>query len=397
VTSTELRNLSSETLRPSSPYAVALLWGNAGLLGGASVTALAALPFRPTSGGWDELGWLLVTLAACAAVGALAAAGALWTGLRRCGASRPALTAVAYLPVAVLLAAVTAGVGVLAAPAAAVWLVDGLRRPAQPGYGPGGRLADRRHGLPQRLVLTLVGCALVTAWVLGDIGHRWGGLVHGEVVVWAACLPALVGLPALLLGGRVRWRWIGALVVALCVVAAFAVPGAVADSRPTADRLLREVEALPVPDGAAVTATAQASASWGSFDSAELPVISVVAEPAGAEPGMPVPAALSPDPTGRLPGRHFQQGVVVVDARPATASGERLAREWEERLMADGWKVDEYSLTSTQSPSETYWLPEPARALVDARPHRRLTDGPWRRAVAVPYGDAALLVVSLRP
>jgi hypothetical protein len=405
--------LSASTTTPPTPakervpYGVALLWGNAGLLGGAGAALLAALPLRPVDPqGWDELGWFIATAAACIAFGAIAATVGLWQGLRRAGAERAGVTALVYVPTAVLLAAVTAGVGALAAPAAALWLVSGLsgRRQA-PGYGPGGVVRAPGAALPQRLVLTVVGCALLTWVILHRAGHDLGGQVHGEVLTWLVTLPVLVGLPVLLLRRHVSWQLLAAVVAGGALVSALAVPDAVSGSRPTPERLARDVAALPLPDGGVVTSTAVARTSWGSGfgdGGTPLPVMTVVLEPSGAERGREVPAALRPNSSGLLPGGLDRQpwganAPLPAQRLPATEDGERLALAWEQMLLAEGWTVDQFSLRPGQDANDTYWLPEPARAVVDARLHRRLTDGPWRRAAVLPYGDGALLVVSLRP
>ena len=127
--------------RRRGPYLTALLWGDLGMLAGAATAYLVALPFRPDDDGWDELGWALAALALGAVLGVLFGAVALWRGLRRFEGAHPLATALTFVPLAVLTAAVSAGVGALAAPPLAHWLVvraarlRDSRAGAQDGYG----------------------------------------------------------------------------------------------------------------------------------------------------------------------------------------------------------------------------------------------------------------------
>ena len=126
------------------PYVTALLWGDLGMLAGAATAYLLALPFRPhDDNGWESLGWAIAALALGALLGLVFGAVALWIGLRHARVAHPLATALAFLPLAVLIGVVTAGAGALAAPPLAHWLVvrtSRWRRTAAPatGYGPVG-------------------------------------------------------------------------------------------------------------------------------------------------------------------------------------------------------------------------------------------------------------------
>lgn len=337
-----------------------------------------AAPFYPfdDAGGWDQLGWFVYTALAAVATALVAGAIGVVVGLRRGGHRRTAATALTFVPVALLLAAVTAGVGALAAPAVACWLVAGFAsRPGTAGESadlqqpvPTTRpLRPVRAGLAQRLLVVLVVCGLVTALVLNELGFRLGGRDRSELLVWAACLPVLVVVPVALLRRRVPAAAVAALVAAMATLAALAVPAAVANAHPSPARLFRSVSQLPVPEGYAVAAHQQAVTSGLADAGLDSPgpdrlvlvnVVTIAPVPAAAPA---IPAALRPDDEGRLPwpaGGDLQVLGVDLRSTPAVASSA-------------------------------------VRRVVDARP--RLERGPWVRASAVPVGDGALLVVSVRP
>lgn len=137
--------------RRRGPYRTALLWGDLGMLAGALTAWLWALPFRPEDdGGWDSFGWAIAALALGAFLGLVFGAVSLWHGLRRSGAAHPLATALTFVPLAVLIGTVSAGVGALAAPPLAHWLVVRIARwrarsamtgpePGPMGYGPAGQ------------------------------------------------------------------------------------------------------------------------------------------------------------------------------------------------------------------------------------------------------------------
>ena len=214
----------------SSPLWTATRWGAAGLAGGALLGVLLVLPLRPaTDEGFARLGWLLLVLGAAALLALVGGALAVHRGLRRAGDPLALRTALLLVPVAVLLGAVTAGAGALAAPAVARWLAGGLGRTT--GWGP------PPTGLAQRLVVTAVACLLLLAWALPEAGHALGGRVGGALLTWVAVLPAVVLPPLLLLRGRVPWPALAAGTTAAAALVGLAVPQAVAGARPTPARL----------------------------------------------------------------------------------------------------------------------------------------------------------------
>lgn len=337
--------MTSDT--PRGPYAVASLWGGAGVLAGAAAGVGACLPFYPEHDeGWAQLGWILLTAVVASLLALLAGAVAVHRGLRRAGHDRAGRTALVFVPVALLLGAATAGVGALAAPAGARWLVEGFRRPT--GWAPG------RSGLAQRLVLAVLGVGLATTWTLRRTGYALGGELHGELLVWAACLPVLVAVPVLLLRRQVRLPLLVAGIAVAAALVGAAVPDAVADAHPSAERLADTVAALPVPAGQRVveqrTGVVQDS-GWA------------------------------------LPMTVLSTGGPVPPLRPGLTGDATAARAWEDVLEQEGWVRD--------APGDAYWLARDTGALL--APYARFTQGPWVRATVVPYGDGALVVVSTRP
>ena len=134
--------------RRRGPYLTALVWGDLGMLAGAATAVLVALPFYPhDDDGWEALGWAILVAGLGALLGLVVGAAALWRGLRRSGAAHPLGTTAAFVPLALVLAAFTAGTGALVAPPLAHWLVGSVARrrggrsggsPAALGYGPAG-------------------------------------------------------------------------------------------------------------------------------------------------------------------------------------------------------------------------------------------------------------------
>lgn len=396
--------------RPKAPYVTALLWGDAGMVAGAAVVLLLALPFYPRNDdGWAALGWLLLVVAAGAVAGLVAGTTALWRGLRRSGAAHPRATALTFVPVAVLLGAFTAGVGVLAAPPLAHWLVEGFARrsaarpgvgspagtvgtaaaPSTAGYGPDGYRAPasaaerpRRNGTPQRVLIALVLSALATVVTLDKAGSTLGGELYGELMVWALCLPVLIVLPLLLLGRRLPVAVLAGGIAVLAGLAALAVPGAVENAHPSPARLERLASDLPVPPGQQV----QERAAWradNDITDTPLPVQVLLSGPTGSASSIPL-ALRGPSES---PGQRLA----------ATARGQQAADAWELVLQAEGWEVDEYSGAAYPGSSGSSWLPDAAQSVVDAPRRVRYERGPWVRASVVPYGDGALVVVTTRP
>jgi hypothetical protein len=335
------------------PALTATWWGGAGLLGGAATGVLVLLPLYPEDdSGFEGLGWFLMAMALGALLGLVAGAALLLRGLRRAGAAHPGRTALAFVPIAVLLASVTAGAGALAAPALAHWVVDGFTR--RPGWGP-----VRAGGLAQRLVVTLVVSAGLASWALATLGAELGGRVGGGWLIWAAALPAVVAPPLLLLRAVLPWRVLVAWTGAAALLLALAAPGATRNAHPTPDRLEQIARDLPVPPGQDVTALRSSVLRNISWD---VPVTLL-------STGGPVPALGSP--------------------LPADARGVAAARQWEAVLVEEGW------VRTSQQDTSTYWLPDPARGTLEEQPLYEL--GLWTRAAVVPYHDGALVLLSVRP
>ncbi len=350
-------------------------WTALAVLAGAATAVVVALPFYPRddTSGWAELGWAIYTGLGAIVLGLLAGAVTLWLRLRTARAPDAGQVAVAFLPTAVLLGALTAGLGALLAPPLAWWLVRGLHRPAEPGWGtatddPVDRLTAT--GAWPRLVLAVVVTWLGTWWVLGRAGHRLGGEVHGDLLTFAACLPVLVLVPVALLVRRAWWLAL-ALAAAGMLLTWLAVPGATDSAHLTAERLQHEVEAVGVPDGS----TQQGLEVGGRSDGVEsygyeLPVIAVGAD-------TPVPGGL-------------------VDGNPATTNqgtprGQQVAAEWAQRLDDAGWE---------RTPPDQVvdvWLTPAVTTFVGRAGTQVFELGPWVTAWVVPVGDGAVLYVFTRP
>jgi hypothetical protein len=338
----------------SGPVGTATVWGGAGVLGGAATGVLVLLPFRPdTDERFAELGWLLMMLAVGGALALSAGALLLHRGLTRAGAEHPGGTTLVFLPTAVLLGSVTAGVGALAAPALAHWIADGFARRRE-GWGP-----PRTGGLPQRLIVTAVVSLALASWALNRFGYDPGGRVGGTALAWAAASPTVVLPPVLLLRRVLAWRWIGAGIAVAAALLALAAPQFTAQVHPTPERLEQIVRDLPVPEGQSVDEVRTAVLRDSSWD---IPVTLLSTGGKAPDPGW----AATYDPRG-------------TDA----------ARTWEAVLSDQGW---EPTPSAEVSP---YWLPEPLRSSL--RGHAQYELGLWIRASVVPYGDGAVLVVSTRP
>lgn len=390
--------VGAPTRRPRGPYPTALLWGDAGILAGVAAAVLLALPFYPADDdGWAMLGWAVAVAALAAVLGLGVGAVAVARGLRRSGAAHPVATALSFIPVALLLAAFTAGVGAFAAPAMAHWLVEGFTRRGaarRVGYGPAGYAppsAPARSGLAQRLLVALVVCGLATAYVLSSAGSRLGGAVYGELAVWAVCLPVLVVVPVLLLRSRLPLPVLAGGVAALAALTALAVPGSVESAHPSPARLEQLAGDLPVP----TEQLAVERAAWlgdNYITDTPLPVQVLLTAPAdGAVPDLPA-ALRTAGPVGRGSGASSPAPAPL----PATARGEAAAEGWEQVLVAEGWAVDKHS-TPEYGNANSFWLPDAAQSAVDATGRVRYERGPWVRASVVPYRDGAVVVFSTRP
>jgi hypothetical protein len=395
------------------PMLTASGWGVGAMLLGVTVAVLTMLPFRPdrshgASTGWEDLGWAVLTLLLAVAGALVLGAVGIAVGLRRRRCPRPVVTALTFMPVALLLGAFTHGLGLLLAPAASVWLVDGLARPApdriddEPSRPPdaGPDRAWRRivaGGLVQRLVAVVVVSTLLTGWLLRRVGHELGGELHGSWYVWLACLPVLVLVPTVLLWRRTPWHAVAGIVVVSAALAALSVPGAIEGAHPTAAKLSHDVRELGVPDGyrVASSTTALLSAARSRYGY-ELPVVAVAVVPTdlvGTPP--PIPEVFQPSEDGTLP--ELPPGAARQPLPSATATGHAAAEKLAAWLVAAGWDEDLSASGSRGDTPSTYWLPRRASDVLDAGTSTRLTRGPWVRANIVPLADAALLVVSTRP
>ena len=338
----------------SGPVRTATLWGGAGLLGGAAAGVLLVLPFYPEDDtGWAELGWALMALTLGALLALAAGTVLLHRGLRRIGAEHVGRTTAFFVPTALLLGGMTAGVGALAAPAVAHWLAGGFVRRRE-GWGP-----PRPGGLPQRLVVTVVVCVALSAWALNRFGYELGGRVGGTAMAWAASLPAVVVPPVLLLRRVLPWRRLGLGIAAAAALLGLAAPASTRDVHPTPERLEQIVRDLPVPAGQSV-ADVRTSVLRDSHWDTPLTLLS----------------------TG---GRAPEPGTAVL----ADPRGTDATRAWERLLSDAGWEPTPSADVSLS------WLPLPLRQSL--LPHAHYELGLWIRATVVPYGDGALLVVSTRP
>lgn len=435
---------SGETQK--SAYTTTAQWGILGMLAGALAgaapgTLLAYTLVPDDSTGWDDLGRIIIIMAA-AVLGALGlGAYLLAKGLKEDGHQHGAKTAMTMIPTAVLLGAVTGGIGALAAPLLARWIVEGFtkRQETREGYGPAGTRtvaekpgageglpgALQREGLPQRLVVTLAAVGIGATLLLGKYGYELGGRVNGEAYVWAvAALPALL-VPALLLRKHLAAPGVAGLTAALALLVGLGVPGATASARSTPERLQKEALQVEVPPGQEVVQVVTAATPQFQYVQTEEthPVVIIQTTAVGSE-AMTLPAALDPGPDGLLtqdglsdrgprageePGgsreileelnRALEEAQTAA-AAPATPTGEAAARAYTEALKDAGWEVDEYSTPEYKErlggpgPAAS-WLPQDAAVLLEG--DVIYGKGPWDRVGVLPYGDGLVAVYSQRP
>lgn len=378
-----------EQNRPDPGYRAATVGGGiAGAIGAAAAFVLA-LPFYPRGDddAWAELGWAIVVLIACSSVGIAAGAGGIFRALRRQGMSDPGLTALVFIPTAALL--IFGGPLVFAAPAAARWMALGFRqwwdaRAARRDVAP---VQERAAGRPQRLVLwavlTLLGMSLVTSMLNASLGRQVGGAAK----VWAVC--ALV--PVVLL--PIIWRAVPRVAVAACLVAALLIAAAMtrtvtAELHPTPARLDEIAAEMEPPRGQRVVSRTSALAErYPAVGGDPQPVEIIQTAPTG-EARSPLPPALTPDAAGRLE--------VNAPAVPHTVapSGSAAASDWQRALLDDGWTED-WPNSERADPMD--WVPSPASEFLAQHGGPVLAKGLWLRAVVVPHGDGALVVLSTRP
>ena len=378
-----------EESRPA--YGAATLGGSVGGLIGAGIALLVALPFWPRGEdeAWAELGWAIFTLIACSAVGiAVAAAGIVWA-LRRQEAPDAGLTAIVFVPTAALL--LFGGPLVFAAPAAARWIALGLRqwwdaKPARPQPTPA---RARAAGWPQRFVLwvalTLLGMTLSVSISNAVVGDE----VRGAAKVWAICAAVPVGLLPMIWRARPRWA------VAACLLGGLLVGGAMArastaELQPSPERFAEIAGELEPPAGQRVvsltTAFAMRYPAMRGDDAR--PVAIIESAPLGGEPPG-LPPALTPG----------ADGLLVLDApvvqTAASSSGLAAAASWERALRAEGWVPQ--PVTSGGAFPSMDWLPPAAIEFLKQHGGLLLGRGLWLRAVVVPSGDGAIVVLSTRP
>ena len=362
------------------------LWG----IVGAGAAFLLALPFYPRGDdtGWAELGWAIFTLIACATVGIAAGAIGILRALRRENAAHAGLTAAVFLPTAALL--LFGGPLVLAAPAAARWMALGLGQwwDARPARGQAVSAQMRAAGWPQRVVLwgglTFLGMTLSVSMSNRVLGDEVGGAAK----VWAFCAVVPVGLLPMIWRLRPRWAVAACLVVGLLTGAAMA-RASTAELQPSPERFAEIARDLETPVGQRVVSRTSAFAMRYpaiSGDAAR-PVEIVESAPLGGEPPG-LPPALTPNAHGLL---ELNASAVHTGASP---SGSAAAASWEQALRDDGW-VPEPVTTGGAFPSMD-WLPP---AAIEFLKHGGLLlgRGLWLRAVVVPYGDGAIVVLSTRP
>lgn len=390
--------------RPPHPGVIASRWGNCGALLGGGLVLLVALPLRPgpDAGPWDDLVWTILAVAAGIVLGIIGGTIGTFWGLRRNGLPYAATTSLVYIPVATVCAGLTAGVGALVAPALAWWLVDGVRggrfKPRPPlYYGSPEALAEdarsrRRRSLAPRLAITVVLCAGATSWVLNYFGYQLGGELHGELFVWATCLPALVVVPVVLLRGRLRTRCLIAGIVAAVLGAGSLVPSAASSAPPSGARLERLALDLPGPPGQHVAE--HHSALGVDLPGGEpAPITILTSVPEGSVPP-DLPSALTPQSDGRLP-EDWSTQLQTGEPLKASEEGEQAADLWEEALPDGDWRVDRFTTAEYGNPIGPPWGSGLAGAT--QAPHRA-TYANWTgvRVTVFPYYDGALVVVTVR-
>jgi len=351
-------------------------WTVLAILAAVGVVIVVSLPFYPRddTDSWAELGWVIFVGLAAITLGLLAGTVTLWLRLRAERAPYAGQVALAFVPVALLMGALTAGLGALLAPPVAWWLVRGLHRPAQPGWGVPEQDPVRRltvTGTWPRLVLAVVLMWLGTWWTIGRAGHRFGGELHGDLITFAVCAPLVVVVPVVLLVRRAWWLALALACLGL-LLTWWAVPDATDSAHLSAERLRHEVAAVGVPDdttrtGLETGATPGGEASYGY----ELPIVVVGAD-------APVPAGL-------------------VDGTPSaspqgTPRGQQVAAQWSDDLEDAGWER-----TADEEAAAAMWLTPETTGFVSRPGTQVLELGLWVTAWVVPVDDGAVLFVFTRP
>ena len=363
-------------------YATSLVGGTVGAVAGLPLGGSILLAQPPDDSGFEALGWVALTLAAVAVAAVVGGAVGTAVALRRRGVRLAVVTGVAYVPVAAVLA--FTGPGVLAAPAAARWMVVGLD-----AWHPRTR---PEAGVPQRVVLAV---ALSLSWVslvVTMAGYPWGGRVGAVWTVWLAAVSAPVALCLVLLRKGMPVVVPAAVLLLSALVAGAGAQVRTADSHPTPARLAQIADSLAVPEGQVVTARIGArthSPYSGPADrgpGAWMPVRLLVSVPRGVV-APSLPAALVPEPDGSLPRDDvaLRVGPVVV---PTTADAARAVAGWEASLQRAGWRPVRHDL---------YWVARPAAQLLSERGGAVFGRGTWLRAAVLPHGDGAVVFLSTRP
>ena len=334
---------------------------------------------RHSSDDWAGLGWLLLGLAAALALSLLTAALVTWGHLRRRRASYAGQVALVVPLVAVVLGVPTGGLGALAAVPVAWWLVRGLHASSRLGWGDSagqGIARWNRTGALQRALIALVVGAVAGLVVLDRAGHAWGGQVHGAWAAWAVAA-VVAALPSLLV---VRRAWPLAVLVpaVLAGVLATAVPDAVRYAHPSTDRVVRDVDAAALPDGAKIGQRRVSQVAWNPSDAA-LPLMVVDIHPVGAAP-VQVPDLLVPVEDGF---RYSSQVAAVT----SDDLGRQLAGTWADELEAAGWTRTSARTLYPPSCPDSGGYPEGTEVL---------ERGAWQRAVVVPVSGGAVLVACTR-
>ena len=358
---------------PPGYGAVTLSGGIAGVIG-AGATFVVALPFWPRGDdqGWAELGWAIFTLIACCTVGIAAGAVGIIRALRRLHAPDAGLTAVVFIPTAALL--LVGGPLVFAAPAAARWMTLGLRQwwDVAAARRRAATLPAPQAGRPQRIVLWVVlsflGMSLSTSMFNASLGREVGGTAK----VWALCAVVPLALLPLIWRALPRPALAAALVCALLVGAAMA-RTVTAGLQPSPERFAQIAREVQPPEGQRIGSRTSAFAErYPEVARGDPQPVEMIESVAPGKERSPLPPALIPEPDGLS-----------------------AAAEWERVLRADGWT----SLPSDSggAPQSMDWLPDPADQLLREHGGTLLGRGLWLRAVVVPHGDGALVVLSTRP
>jgi hypothetical protein len=302
--------------RPASDrdaFLRAWAWTASAMAGAIVVVGLAALPSRDWHDDLTNLQWLLVMMVAvqvpvAAAVGALV----LWWRLRHARLPYAGKTALLSGPTGWVLGLLTLGVATFLSPPLVRWLVVGAYE------------GSRARVVGARLVIALGAIILGVVLVLGSTDDpRFGGHVHGTLLVWAAAMLAVAIPVGLVLGPR-------APLLALAVTLAGAVTlvplahNASVDALPSADRLARDVTGVPLPHGT----------------SRDQRVRTTEHDPMpGGRPAYVVIVAADARLEGDL--EPFAHPTADYVAAPATDRGREVAREWAEAFRASSWEAHE--------------------------------------------------------